>query len=269
MTDENYICTTCGVQYEAAPAPPDCCVICEEERQYVNPQGQAWVTQADLGKDHHNLISGVAPGLWQIHTEPPFGIGQRAFIVQTPTGNILWDCISYLDDDTKARVNALGGLQAIAISHPHFYSAMVDWSLAFGGVPVYLHQSDQTWVQRPGLALHFWDARTLELGEDLTIIRTGGHFPGSCVLHWRAGAGGRGLLLTGDSVFVNMDRKSVSFMYSYPNLIPLRREAVEGIRAALAGCAAEQIYGAFDKYILENGRQVLDRSLERYLQIYS
>jgi hypothetical protein len=269
MINKNFICTTCGVQYEAAPAPPACCVICEEERQFVNPQGQAWVTQVDLGKNHRNIIIGVAPGLWQIHTEPHFGIGQRAFIVQTPTGNVLWDCLSFLDDDTLARISALGGLQAIAISHPHFYSAMVDWSQAFGGVPVYLHQSDKTWVQRPGAELHYWDGRNLELGPDLELIRTGGHFPGSCVLHWRHGAGGKGLLLTGDSVFVNMDRKSVSFMYSYPNLIPLRREAVEGIRSALAGCAFEQIYGAFDKYILTNGRQVLDRSLERYLQIYS
>lgn len=267
--DENFICTTCGTQYAAAPAPPARCVVCSDARQYVNPQGQAWTHQSRLGKDHRNRISEVATGLYQIRTEPQFAIGQSAYLVQTASGNILWDCISLLDEETTDRIQALGGLQAIAISHPHFYSAMVDWSHALGRVPVYLHRTDQAWVLRPDPVIRYWEEATLDLGREAKLIQTGGHFPGSCVLLWEAGAGGKGLLLSGDSVFVGADRKSVSFMYSYPNFIPLSKPAVEGIRAALAGYAFEQIYAAFDKHILENGRQVLDRSLDRYLQIFT
>jgi hypothetical protein len=265
---KNFICTTCGMQYAASPVPPTRCVICEDERQYVNPQGQTWTNQSRLGENHRNIIAWVAPDLFHLHTEPPFGICQRAFLVRTPAGNCLWDCISLIDEETMEHINALGGLQAIAISHPHFYAAMVDWSQAFGGVPVYVHQSDQVWVQRPDPVIHFWKGNTLDLGGNLKVIRTGGHFPGSCVMLWRAGAGGKGILLSGDSVYVNPDRKSVSVMYSFPNLIPLRKSAVEGIQAALAGYEFEQIYAAFDKNITENGRQVLDQSLYRYLQIY-
>lgn len=267
--EKNFICTTCGVQYAAAPAPPAYCVVCADERQFVNPQGQAWTSQDGLANDHHNIIRELAPNLFQLYTEPQFAIGQRAFLVRTPAGNILWDCLSLIDEATTARIKAMGGLLAMAISHPHFYAALADWSRAFGGVPVYLHQADQDWVQRPDPVIRFWNGHRLDLGQQVQLIHTGGHFPGSSVLLWPAGAGGKGLLLSGDSVFVGADRKSVSFMYSYPNLIPLGKPAVEGIRAALAGYAFEQIYAAFDKHILENGRQALDRSLDRYLQIFT
>lgn len=267
--EKNFICTTCGVQYRGGTAPPGHCVVCEDERQYVNPQGQSWTAQEALGESHRNTIREVAAGLFQVRTEPAFGIGQRAFLVCTPAGNILWDCISLIDQDTIDQIRDLGGLRAIAISHPHFYASMVDWSRAFGGVPVYLHRDDEKWVMRPDPLIHYWQGSTLEVGGGLKVIRAGGHFPGSSVLFWPDGAAGKGVLLSGDTVFVNMDRKSVSFMYSYPNLIPLPKRAVLGIQAALAGYGFDQIYGAFDKHIQQNGRQVLDRSLKRYLQIYT
>ena len=47
------------------------------------------------------------------------------------------------------------------------------------------------------------------------------------MLHWAGGADGRGALLSGDIVQVVPDRRYVSFMYSYPNLIPLPAAAVE------------------------------------------
>ena len=56
---------------------------------------------------------------------PAFGIGQRALLVRTREGNILWDCVSLIDSDTVALIKALGGIYAIAISHPHYYTSMV------------------------------------------------------------------------------------------------------------------------------------------------
>ena len=36
-----FICTTCGCQYPNTEAPPGFCLICRDDRQYVNPAGQA------------------------------------------------------------------------------------------------------------------------------------------------------------------------------------------------------------------------------------
>src|SRR5579859_5906041 len=116
-----YICVTCGVQYAERPEPPASCPICEDERQFVNPRGQAWTTPDALRWSHRNALRAEEPGLIGIGMEPSFGIGQRALLVRTPDGNVLWDCTSLLDGAVIDAVQAMGGLAAIAVSHPHFY----------------------------------------------------------------------------------------------------------------------------------------------------
>src|SRR4051794_20379266 len=144
-----FICRTCGVQYAPSEQPPASCPICEDERQYVGWDGQQWTTLEEMRGRHRNEVVRHEPGLYSITTQPHFAIGQRAFLVQTPQGNLLWDCVSLLDGETVRAVNALGGVAAVAVSHPHFYSAMVEWSHAFGRVPVYLHEANRQWVMRP------------------------------------------------------------------------------------------------------------------------
>lgn len=263
----NFICTTCGVQYAASAAPPPSCPICQDERQYVNPDGQQWTTLEDLRRDHHNTIKEEAPHLIGIGTEPHFAIGQRALLLQSPAGNILWDCISLVDEATVEAVRRLGGLTAIAISHPHFYSAMVSWSQAFGGVPIYLHAADRRWVMRPDPAIVFWEGETHTPLAGLTLIRCGGHFAGSTVLHWPGGAEGRGALLTGDTIQVIPDRRYVTFMRSYPNLIPLNAAAIEGIVHAIEPFSFDCIYGGwFGRVVPTDAQNAVLRSAERYLR---
>src|SRR6476469_4747900 len=201
MTETCWICSTCGTQFPPSAEPAERCPICSDPRQYLPGGGQRWTTMEALRSAHRNAVQRAEPGLYGIGTTPLFAIGQRALLVQHPAGNVLWDCVSLLDDATVDIVNALGGLSAIAISHPHFYSAMVEWGRAFG-CPVYLHAADRAQVTRPDPVLRFWDGETTSLGEGLTLIRCGGHFEGSSALHWAAGAEGRGALLTGDTVFV-------------------------------------------------------------------
>ena len=117
-------------------------------------------------------------------------------------------------------IRGIGGISAIAISHPHYYSSMIEWSRAFD-CPVFLHAADRQWVMRPDPAIEFWEGETKEIGQGLTLIRCGGHFEGGTVLHWPGGADGKGVILSGDILQVVEDRRWVSFMYSYPNLIPL------------------------------------------------
>src|SRR5215467_13286029 len=128
---ENFICVQCGMQFAETAEPPSRCPICQDERQYVRHTGQEWTTLEQLRRDHHNRMDDEAPRLLGIGTEPEFAIGQRALLLQSPGGNFLWDCITLLDHETADAIVERGGIRAIAISHPHYYSAMVEWAERF------------------------------------------------------------------------------------------------------------------------------------------
>jgi hypothetical protein len=265
----NYLCATCGTQFSLSEMPPERCPICEDERQYVGWEGQQWTTLSALRQDHTNRMAEEEPGLWGIGSEPAIAIGQRALLVTSPDGNVLWDCISLLDDATVAAVRERGGIKAIAISHPHYYSSMIEWSHAFDA-PVYLHADDCQWVMRPDRAVRFWAGETLALGDGLTLVRCGGHFPGGTVLHWQAGAEGRGAMLTGDIIDVAQDRRWVSFMYSYPNKIPLNATSVRRIVDAVEPFQFDRIYGAWwGRIVAADAKAAVARSAERYIRFIS
>lgn len=263
----NYICVTCGVQYGDTDSPPEHCLICEDDRQYIGHNGQQWTTLPEMQKSYHNRIEEVDPNIIGIGTEPSFGIGPRALLVQTPNGNVLWDCVSLLDDATIETVRAHGGIAAIAVSHPHLVGSLVEWSRAFDNAPIYWHADNREWVMRPGPAYTFWEGETHSLVDGLTLIRCGGHFPGSDVLHWAQGAEGRGTLLAADTIMVVQDRRYVSFMYSYPNLIPLQAGAVERIVQAVEPFDFDRIYGGWWHSILaSDAKAAVRRSADRYIQ---
>jgi glyoxylase-like metal-dependent hydrolase (beta-lactamase superfamily II) len=262
----HFICLTCGTQYPESENPPEHCPICEDERQYIGHNGQEWTSLEALQQTHKNVFKEEEAGLMGIGTEPRFAIGQRGLLVQAPEGNILWDCITLIDDETIDRVKELGGISKIAISHPHYYSSMIEWSKAFDA-PIYLHEAERQWIMRPDSAVQFWQGETLELGAGLTLIRCGGHYEGAQVLHWEQGAGGKGVLLTGDIVNVVSDRRYVSFMYSFPNLIPLSANAIRRIQAALEPFAYDRIYSAwFGTVLKENAKDGVNYSAERYIK---
>jgi hypothetical protein len=257
---ERYVCVTCGTQFAETDEPPPTCPVCTDERQYVPTSGQEWTTLAALRGDHENAIRPEGE-LTGIGTEPMFAIGQRALLVPYGDGNLLWDCVTLLDDATAADVDRRGGLRAIAISHPHYYSAMVEWAHRFD-CPIHLHAADAGWVMRPDPVIEHWDGETRDLGDGLTLIRGGGHFPGGTILHRAAGPGA---LLTGDIIQVVPDRSHVAFMWSYPNLVPLPEAEVHRIAAAVEPYAYEAIYGAWWGTVIErDGPAIVRRSAERY-----
>jgi len=261
---EHPICVTCGVQRQVVA---DVCAICADERQYVGWGGQAWTTLSEMGADgHRNRIEEVEPDLWGIGTEPKFAIGQRSLLVRTDDGNLLWDPMSYLDEDTIARVHALGGVQAISASHPHFYGIVVEWSRAFDDAPIHLPAADEHWVQRTDGAYRFYDDAVNPL-RDVRVIRCGGHFEGSAVVHWPNGAGARGALLSGDTIQVVMDRQAVSFMRSYPNLVPLDPATIRDIERRLAPYEYDRIYGGWwGRNVVAGAADVLAASADRYIR---
>lgn len=261
-----HICVTCGVQYPDTPDPPAECPICLDERQYVGWQGQRWTTLNAMRGSYSNVIREEEPGLASIGTQPQFAIGQRALLVRTPAGTVLWDCISYIDEATVAAVSELGGVQAIAVSHPHFYASCIEWSEAFADAPVYLHAADRDWTVFPHPNVVHWEGETAEPVPGTTLIRLGGHFDGAAVLHWPAGAGGRGAVLCGDTLMVVMDRRYLSFMYSFPNLIPLSAAEVASIAETMGRYGYERIYGAWPGRVVSlDGPASVERSARRYI----
>ncbi|KAF9100364.1 hypothetical protein BGX29_006654 [Mortierella sp. GBA35] len=261
----SYVCITCGVNTVASSSgtPLESCIICDEPRQYVRQGGQEWTTLEELkssGKytnvftpteaDPENMIS--------ISTSP-----SRAVLVRVPNkGNILWDCISLIDDDTVKRIKELGGLKAIVISHPHYYSSLKDWSEAFGGIPVYTHANDKQWLQRPADNHVFWEGSSLDLFDgEIKVLCPGGHFDGSSLLLWNKN------LLVADTMMVAASRKSVSFMYSFPNYWPLGPKEVQTIWKTVRPYEVNNILGAWlGKEIVGNGRNIIYNSAKLYTQ---
>ena len=258
-----FLCIACGVQYPESSIPPSRCIICEDPRQFVPKTGQGWTTAEKLGVDHFNAFRKIAPDLFAFSTMPRFGIGQRAFLIITPAGNILWDCISFLDSATVDIIRLLGGIKAIAISHPHFYSALATWGQTFA-CPVLVHDADRQWLVDPDSCVEFWTGESKDLLPGITVHRLGGHFPGSSALQWVE----RCALFPGDTVLVALDQKHVSFMWSYPNNVPLAAAEVQRIGGRLEALDVDSIYSPFWERgeIERDAKEAVERSIQRCLK---
>ncbi|RWR03604.1 beta-lactamase [[Pantoea] beijingensis] len=255
------LCKTCGTSYARNVAPSERCKICEDERQYVPPSGQQWLPFAALAA-HQNKWKVLEKNVLSLQTVPAFAIGQRAFLLRTSEGNILWDCIANLDDATKTLIDALGGLSAIAISHPHYYSTMQDWGEYFNA-PVWLHADDSEWIMRESPLLKLWQGETHQLTRHVQIIRLGGHFAGGTVLHWDHD---NGVLLTGDILQVTPGADAVSFMWSYPNMLPLPAATVAHMTSITGQLPFERLYGAFEgQDIKQRAREIVQASGKKYI----
>jgi len=257
------ICMTCGVEYPGE-ATPEVCPICLDERQYVGWEGQRWGTPETLARDYTVHFEDAA-GVTTLVQEPELGVGQRAFLIPHGSGVLMWECLSLVTDEAVARLRAMGGVTAIAISHPHFYAAMVSWSDALGGVPVYLHSADRRWVQRTSPALKFWEGERHPLAENLELVHLPGHFEGSTGLWWKDGPRPGGSLFSGDAVHVTMDRRFATFMYSYPNAIPLGPRALAELERRVARLSFEDVFGfASGRQIIGDAKVRVEASFQRY-----
>jgi len=261
-----WICGTCGNHYPEAESPPGQCIICADERQWVPSSGQRWTTLADLAAaGHRSEVREVEPGLLGIGADPPVAIGQRALLVQTGEGNLLWDPPGFIDEQAVHAVREAGGLRSVSASHPHFYGAIAEWSAAFGA-EILLPEADAHWLTRPAAAVRTWSGTHAVL-PGVTLVQCGGHFPGSAVVHWAAGAGGSGALFAGDTIFVTPGEDRLTFVWSAPNRLPLPETAVRKVVDAVRPYQFDRIYGGWWQPVLRTGaRRVLETSADRYIQ---
>jgi hypothetical protein len=259
-----WTCVTCAIEHPDTEAPPEVCEICSDERQWVPAGGQRWTTRDELAAAGARIeLRELEPDLYAVDAVPSVGIGQRGLLLRTPHGNLLWEPPGFIDDDGIAAVQALGGVAVITSSHPHLTGSSIQWSHAFGRAPVYVAEADRRWIRRPDEVIRLWD-EALDLLPGLRMHRLGGHFAGSAIVHWPAGAAGRGVLLTGDTLMVGADRVSVSVMRSFPNYIPLPERSVLRILDLVLPLEFDRIYSAF-RSIDADAHAAVERSLLRYI----
>lgn len=243
-------------------APPRTCEICSDERQWVPASGQRWTTREEL------IAAGtttrwfeVEPDLYGITATPHVGIGQQTMVVRTAAGVLVFDPLGFVDDAALDRVRALGPVLAVAASHPHMYGCQTEWAAALDA-PVVLNRHDREWCRRPERVTFFDES--FAVGPDITLYRVGGHFRGQTVAEWRPGSGGAGVLLAGDAVFPNPDRRSVSFLRSYPNRLPLSGAVVRRIAGQLEGLHFDRLYNNFGAVVPAGAKAMLRFSADRH-----
>lgn len=260
-----WICATCGVEHPELEQPPAECAICLDERQFVPATGQRWVSLAELAAEPYELsVQELEPDLYGLLRTPAVGIGQLSLLLRTPEGNLLWDPPGYYDERVGAELRALGGVAVVAASHPHMFGAQVAWSRAFGGALVWVNAADAHWVRRHDPAIRTWSDTQRVLG-DVTLVQCGGHFPGSAVAHWPAGADGRGVLLTGDTIGATAAVGWASFLRSFPNNIPLSAAAVERVVGRVEPYDYDRLYVLTGRTIERDAKAAVRRSADRHI----
>jgi hypothetical protein len=255
-------CATCGVEYDAADHP-DLCPICADERQYLPADGiQHW---ADPSRYAGPLdLVELEEGLFALRGVEGVGIGQEPNVLVTEHGNVMVEVPAAITDAAIEAVRALGPMRAIIPSHPHMFGLQSAWSEALGGAPVWIARADAAWLGRRPAHLHLWEGEAQVL-PGVTAAQLGGHFPGSAVVHW-GGADGRGVLLSGDTIAPNPDGRTLAFMRSYPNRIPLSGAVALRVAEGAARFGFERLYGNFAGAVLQDAREAVLVSARRHAE---
>jgi hypothetical protein len=256
------ICSTCGTAYPEQPAP-ETCIICLDERQWVPAKGQIWISAEDIPQTHSVKLNRLQDRLYEMEINPMFAIGQRALLILSEQGNVLWDCIPLLDELTTAFIRSKGGLKAICFSHPHFYSNMNDWAESFD-CPIYIHKNDAEHIMIRGERVQLWEGDELALWDGMKIMLIGGHFAGSSILRVPF-LSEKGTIICGDSLFLSPSKKHFSVVYSSPNRIPLPLAEMRRIKKRFDAISFDSFYGYIKTQNLKEGvKDIFERSMNRY-----
>ena len=254
-------CATCGVENSL---DAEVCAICADERQWVPAGGQVWTTLAERAAEGCQVeIAELEPDLFGLTARPQADIGQTALLVRTPAGNLLWDVPGYIDDAAIEAVGRLGGIAAVMASHPHMYGVQLEWARAFGA-PVWVSEKDRHWVRREGPEILSW-SEPFEVLPGIRAVQVGGHFPGSAVAEWAAGAEEGGVLLAGDTIAVVPAAGWVSFARSFPNRIPLSAAVVARLAESTSRLRFDRLYSNFGGVVPTDAGAAVQRSAERYI----
>ncbi|HSC38652.1 MAG TPA: hypothetical protein VLD19_12295 [Chitinophagaceae bacterium] len=263
----NTICITCGTQFTPGLPLPALCPVCEDDRQYIGAGGQQWTSLPALSDKYSVLFKKINEHLYELTMTPAFAIGQRAFLILSPHGNILWDCIPLINEPVAEFIKSKGGLKAIVFSHPHYYSTMNVWAEQFD-CPVYIHRDDEHWIKNWGPHVQLWAGPERDFWDGIKAVHVGGHFPGSAVLQVPSLSPG-GALMVGDTLLIALSKRHMAIMHSYPNQVLLPREIFAAALERMKGLRFDTMYGAFAWQTLQgNAMEVFKESMNRYVKAY-
>lgn len=261
--NNNLICSTCGTCY-SQQSVPEICTICLDDRQWVPAGGQSWTKPADLLIKHSVKLNRLQERLYEMEINPMFAIGQRALLVLSQQGNVLWDCIPLLDEMAIEFIKAKGGLKAIAFSHPHFYSNMNEWAEVFD-CPVYIHKNDEAYIMVKGRHIKLWECEEKNLWDGMKLICIGGHFAGSSILHVPF-LSAEGTIICGDTLFLSPNKKHFSVVYSSPNRIPLPIAEIQRIKNRFDSIPFDSFFGYIKTQNLhQEVKIILENSMAKYV----
>jgi hypothetical protein len=265
-----FICRSCGIQYAESSQPPSDCAVCRADACFEPMDPPAWTTLDAIRRTHTNLIQRLEPNLFSVRSIPSVGGGHRALLLRTERGNILWGCVTLVDEATVRAIRALGGVSAIAVSHPRHFATMIEWSHAFGSIPIHVHATGRRWLMRPDHVVRYWGGAEQELFDGATLVHVGTGVGAGTLLHWQAAAAGGGALLTGDVVQVLKHRRGVGLLSSSRDLVPRSGDGVRQLVSAIARFRFEALYDAqSDSGITRNARAIVLESSKRYLAALS
>ncbi|MGV0743246.1 hydrolase [Mycolicibacterium sp. XJ870] len=262
-----WICTGCGIEHADSdnPPPANSCVLTSEEvaiseRGDLPPHGTWTTLEALATQPHHTEHVDHGRGVHSLRRAPRFAIGHRSFLVQTAHGNLLWDSPAYLDDDILELVRRLGGVAAIAPSHPHMFGAQLSWSREFGGIPVYVNALDQEWIPQIDPLIELWTGEA-EPVLGVRLLHVGGHMRGSSVALTADGT-----LLVGDTISGGLARNWVSFQRNFPKHVPLSAAVVRRIVDRLDAYDYDRLYTLGGDEIDSAAKDVVHKSAETHIR---
>lgn len=265
---ERFICVICGTCFPPSTQPPQVCQLCTGKQQLVLEGGTDWTTEELIQSDFHNVMNLEEPNLWSIHIRPSFASSQRAFFFRSDHGNILWDCLSLLDEQTKQQLDDLGGIQTIVLSNPHFQTGVCKWAEQFHA-EVVVHETDVKFLVEQPRRLKTWTGEYYQIQDGFDLIRIGGSFLGSSVLIWQAGSQEKGCMFTGDTLFVTKDRSWISFLDSNQHVV-WKISDIQDLGQKLNKYTFDRIYGAWPNRTIDtNGNEVVKQSVKRVVNLTS
>ncbi|WWC85986.1 uncharacterized protein L201_000857 [Kwoniella dendrophila CBS 6074] len=288
------ICVACGTQYPKTFSTDRNCLICEDPRQAIPATGQEWTNLIELGNNpgeggenrkHVILKDEEDDRISLISCKPGFAINQTPIIIESSEGSYIWDCSAFISLPLIGYLNKLKRpLKGISISHPHFFTTSLTWSRALN-VPLYLCEDDKEWYQRISDIKEeddniIWWRSEKELSKSVKLIQCGGHFPGSSILYWdrlnepapskddlpKTQTPVSGIIFTADTLMVQPTQKNFSFVWSVPNMIPLRPKSIISIQERLKAISFSQATSSWpNRWIRQDAKKALDESVTTFL----
>lgn len=225
---------------------PTTCAMCLDARHVVPQTGWRFWTCEEAQSRFPCHWAELEPGVWRFWNEPVTGIGPSAYLIQTSDGNMGFEGCPVFSQAALDRIDALGGMQVLAASHPHAYGAL--WQLQDRFDPeLALHPGDLAWSGALQVSWPFDD--TIEPLPGLELHLTAGHFDGHTVLYDRT----RKILFCGDALKFELDPTdlrraiTISAHKAFVRGIPLTPNELRHYRRVFAALDFTQTWTPFEQ----------------------